>query len=88
MELYNRKITSKIDVKNIPIEKLRDCYNKHKKDLVDKPGLRVAWIINENKDTLENVRNLAKTIDFGELAKRYSVHEDKDKGGDRGIIED
>ncbi len=85
-ELYDKKITSKINVKKLPLEKLQDCYNRHKNSFADKPGLKVAWIINENKDTLENVRKLAKTQDFGELAKKYSVNEDKAKGGLRGLI--
>ena len=85
-QLYLEEVLQKVNYDKITHEQEKAYYEAHKKELLEKPDLMVAWILHESKDTLEKVRTLVLSSKFANLAKKYSQHDSKDKGGVRGWI--
>ncbi|MBN1232227.1 MAG: peptidylprolyl isomerase [Candidatus Coatesbacteria bacterium] len=84
-ELYNIEVLKKVDYKSFKEDDKIKYYESNKLKFLGAPPLKVAWIINENEDTLKSILK-TKSFDFSETAKKYSIHDTKSNGGERGWI--
>ncbi len=72
----------------IPDDSLREYFNANKEKFLQPEKRKVSLIQMKDLKELEKVRKMAlsKKYKFSELAKKYSEHFSRDKGGDLGEI--
>ena len=79
--------TVEIKSQKIPEDSLIDFYYQHIKDYTEPERRRVYVIVNSDKEKLNNVRKrILRGADFSEMAKKYSIHLTRNKGGELGWI--
>ena len=79
--------TVEIKSQKISEDSLLDYYYQHIKDYTEPERRRVYVIVNSDKEKLKNVRKrILKGAEFSKMAKKYSIHLTRNKGGDLGWI--
>jgi len=79
--------TVEIKTQKISEDSLLDYYYQHIKDYTEPERRRVYVIVNSDKVKLNNVRKrILRGAEFSKMAKKYSIHLTRNKGGDLGWI--
>jgi len=85
-QILEEKLASR-DIK-ISEEQMKQYYERNKQFLTTREKFRAHVIQLSDEETANKVLGeLKKGADFEELAKKYSIHPSKDRGGDLGLFE-
>ncbi len=88
--LLQKKVFHSLAAKTQPPteEELKSYYNIHKDNFKRKPQVRIRQIVFDNEDAANRLyHNLTPSMDFAELAEKYSVAPEAKRGGDVGWVE-
>lgn len=77
-----------IDTIPIPEEAISEYYRKHITDYRENARFHARQILVDKKETADRIRaELMKGANFGDLARKYSVSPDAERGGDLGFFD-